>query len=214
MFHVKHSITYHDVPRETFSATDTLIAQHRGALDHYIDRLLWWNERLNLVSRDVSRETITEHVRHSLLLSAFPSFADEPSMVDAGTGGGLPGLPLAITHPDKHFLLNDIVSKKMLAVKQMVRSLDLENVTTFDKTVGAVPIEDPFPLITKHAFKINQLIGLLDDKPWTTLTFYKGADFEQELEGLQIALDIEVHALYPHSSNEFYRDKTFVIVRQ
>ncbi|MDX1585362.1 MAG: hypothetical protein R3222_01405, partial [Balneolaceae bacterium] len=69
-------ITYRNVPRETFSSVDELIQEHCDQLEHYLERLLWWNQRINLVSRDVPRETIFEHIRHSLLISDLQSYRD------------------------------------------------------------------------------------------------------------------------------------------
>ncbi|MDZ7691898.1 MAG: RsmG family class I SAM-dependent methyltransferase [Balneolaceae bacterium] len=107
-----HQITRQNVPRETFSRVDEFIEKNRDKLETYLDALFWWNNRVNLISRDVSRETAWEHIRHSLVISGFVNFKDAEHIVDAGTGGGLPGVPLAIAHPEKRYYLNDIVSKK------------------------------------------------------------------------------------------------------
>lgn len=216
LFHVKHpSIQYHTVSRETFSAVDTVIDTYRRPLSTYLDQLLWWNKRINVVSRDVSRETIREHIRHSLLLSGFPDFQEAETVVDAGTGGGLPGIPLAITHPEKQFILNDIVTKKCLAVKQIAKKLALNNVEIIDGSVENLQLESPFLLLSKHAFKIDDLWKMTGRLPWSKMIFLKGLDFDEELAGMEeSSATVTAYDLYEESRDPFYKDKAIVIVER
>ncbi|HLR26848.1 MAG TPA: 16S rRNA (guanine(527)-N(7))-methyltransferase RsmG [Fodinibius sp.] len=206
----QHKIITRTVSRETYQQALQLYKKHEVQLATYIDRLLWWNKRINLVSRTVSRETVREHVAHSLLLSQFKAFRSSKTIVDAGTGGGLPGIPLAITCPDKQFLLNDIVSKKCLAMKQMVRRIGLANVQTADHSIASLQQEAPFLLISKHAFKINELYKMTSHLPWTSMMLYKGIDFEEELEGINKSLSIKSYEL--SEIGDFYKDKAIVTV--
>jgi len=214
MFHVKqsniHSIQTLDVSRETFFKTDELISKYQEKLESYLNQLLWWNKRVNLVSRDVSRETIWEHIRHSLVLSQFEIFQSEDLIVDAGTGGGLPGLPLAITHPQKHVVLNDLVTKKCLAMKQMAQKLEVANLGIIDGSIEYFEQDQSFLLISKHAFKINELYRMTAVLPWEKMVLYKGTDFEDELEGIEESLEIECFDLSEES--DFYRGKALVII--
>ena len=203
-------ISRYTVSRETFSQTDSLIDSFRDQLTNYLNQLLWWNKRVNLVSRDVSRETVWEHIRHSLLLSQFEVFQTANIIVDAGTGGGLPGIPLAITHPEKHFVLNDLVTKKCLAMKQIVKKLGLQNLGIVDGSIEEFTHDEEFLLISKHAFKINELYKMTSSLPWSTMAFYKGSEFKDELEGMPEQLEIEVHNLSKQS--DFYEGKAVVIV--
>lgn len=207
---MQHSITYCHVPRETIAKAKASLTKYETSINRYIDLLLWWNQRINLVSRDVSRETIVKHIQHSLLLHALEAFQESEFVVDAGTGGGLPGIPLAITHPDKKFLLNDIVSKKIMAVKQMARELDLKHVETFNGSIEKVKTDHSFLLISKHAFKINNLIQMAKSLPWSTIIFYKGLEFKDELTGIETSLNIHVYKLSEYES--FYHDKALIIV--
>ena len=207
-----HRILYQHVPRETFEQVDKLIEDNREALEEYLHQLLWWNQKINLVSRDVSRETVWEHIRHSLLIAGMESYQERNFIVDAGTGGGLPGLPLAIISPGKKFIINDIVTKKILAVKQMARKLSLQNISFFDRSIEEFKTNDPFLLITKHAFKIDDLYRMTKHKPWRSMVFYKGVDFESELQSIDDPLSIISYNLDQASTHPFYRDKALVEV--
>ena len=208
---MEHSnISTQAVSRETFSNTDKLIEKFKDDLSAYLDQLFWWNERINLVSRDVSRETVWEHIRHSLLLSQFNTFKSAKIIVDAGTGGGLPGMPLAITHPNKHFVLNDLVTKKCLAMKQMAKKLKLKNLGIVDGSIKDFAHDEEFLLISKHAFKINDLYEMTSSLPWSEMIFYKGSDFKDELTGIPDQLNITTHEL--SGISEFYQGKAIVVI--
>jgi len=208
---VEHQrISTHNVSRETFTQVDELTENYRDELEAYLEQLLWWNQRVNLVSRDVSRETVWEHIRHSLLLSQFKLFKSSKIIVDAGTGGGLPGLPLAITHPEKHFVLNDLVTKKCLAMKQMAKKIGLQNIGIFDGSIKQFTHDENFLLISKHAFKINELYQMTSSLPWSTMVFYKGSDLADELQELPNSFQIESYDLSEESS--FYQGKALVFV--
>lgn len=206
------TLTTSNVSRETFENNRQFYLKHEKALAHYIDRLLWWNKRVNLVSRNVSRETIKNHLYHSLLLSQFEVFSSARAIVDAGTGGGLPGIPLAITHPQKQFTLNDIVSKKCLAIKQMVQTLGLQSVTISDGSVEQIKPDHPFLLISKHAFKINELYAMTSHLPWESMVLYKGINIQEELQGIEDPLSIHRYDL--SKGPDFYADKALVVIRR
>lgn len=210
----RSAISYQDVPRETFESTDRLISEHESKLDAYLERLLWWNKRVNLVSRTVPRETIREHIRHSLLIHRFEDFHTSQRIVDAGTGGGLPGIPLAICHPKKRFVLNDIVTKKMMAVKQMVQHLGLQNVKLADGSVSDIRLDDPCLLVSKHSFKMPEILHLAGSLPWTAMALYKGEDFRQEAASLPDAYSVTAYGLHRGAEMDFYQGKALVFIRR
>ncbi len=209
---MNHCISYRDVSRETFKKNKELFNHQKQKLEEYLDLLLWWNKRVNLVSRDVSRETVRLHIRHSLLLAQFTVFKKHEVIVDAGTGGGLPGIPLAVVSSEKQFVLNDIASKKMLAVKQIAKSLKLKNTEARGGSVADLSIQKNALLISKHAFKIDQLLSMLPEESTSKLVFYKGIDFANELKEINNPLSIEVYDLFQGTDDLFYKDKAIVVI--
>lgn len=206
----QHHIIQKSVSRETFLQTDELVEKFRTKLELYLDKLLWWNKRVNLVSRDVPRETIWKHIRHSLLLSGVDFFQGNKLFLDTGTGGGLPGIPLAITYPDKHFVLNDLVTKKCLAMKQIARELSLENIGIIDGSIEDLRLDEECILISKHAFKIGDLIEMTRHLSWKKMVLYKGLDFKDELQSLQTPFTIT--SLDLSSGSDFYSGKALIII--
>lgn len=205
-----HEVTYHTVSRETFSSVDQLMEEYRTQLNTYLDQILWWNERVNLISRDVSRGTVWEHIRHSLILSQFEAYKQADFVVDSGTGGGLPGVPLSIISPKKKLLLNDIVSKKIIAVRQILLKLGLENAKAKAVSINKLEIPAFSLLISKHAFKVDELWEMVEEKPWASLVFYKGINFEDELKEIDKPLKIDCFDLSDES--DFYEGKCLLFL--
>jgi len=89
-----------------------------------------WNARVNLISRRDIDNLYERHVLHSLAIAKFIRFADGSRVMDAGTGGGFPGIPLAIMFPEVHFHLVDSTGKKITATRSIANAVGLQNVTT------------------------------------------------------------------------------------
>jgi 16S rRNA (guanine527-N7)-methyltransferase len=205
---VEHEIKYSEF--SSFTETRELFEQQASKLNNYIDQLLWWNQRVNLVSRDVSRETIREHVLHSLMVSASGVYKGSKYIIDAGTGGGLPGIPLSIVNTEKKMVLNDVVSKKIMACKQMILKLGLENCSVEAHSIENVEAPGGAVIISKHAFKLNDLIRLVSNKPWSGMVLLKGSnEVEDELDGIEEKLDIKIFSL-EQERNSFYDGKALV----
>lgn len=90
--------------------------------------LLEWNKKVNLVSRKDQESVLTKHALHSLSIALFHEFKPKERVLDLGTGGGLPGIPLAIAFPETYFLLIDSIGKKINACSDMIGRLGLKNV--------------------------------------------------------------------------------------
>ena len=89
-----------------------------------------WNEKINVVSRKDIDHLYERHVLHSLAIAAVMNFTGDPDIADIGTGGGFPGIPLAIMYPEIQFHLVDSIGKKLKVVNEVVAALQLKNVTT------------------------------------------------------------------------------------
>ena len=89
-----------------------------------------WNSKINVISRKDIDELYLRHVLHSLSIAKLISFKDGTSILDVGTGGGFPGIPLAILFPNCKFHLVDSIQKKITVVNNVVKELDLKNVKT------------------------------------------------------------------------------------
>jgi 16S rRNA (guanine527-N7)-methyltransferase len=148
----------------------------------YADRLLWWNRTVNVISRDMTREDLMLHIKHSLFLA--PSLIKSPltHWIDTGTGGGLPGIPLAIVCKDIQIVLNDVVAKKGVVLKDIVTAMGLIHTQVQIRDIGSVSVDEPFGVVTKHAFKTMDLLQRLGGKPWQELLMLKGSDYNTEFD--------------------------------
>ena len=212
---MEHELNYKGFSEKLAKQVRDSHEKYKDQLNAYVDKLLWWNQKINLVSRDVSRETIIKHVEHSLAISVSELFVSAEMVVDAGTGGGLPGIPLAILSPEKRVVLNDVVSKKIMACKRMATELSLENVKAESRSIESVELEKGAIIISKHAFKVNDLYSMIRKKPWKGLVLLKGIDeVEGELEGVEESLIINVWDLKAGLMNEFYEGKAMIEIKR
>ena len=212
---MKHRITYSILTDEHISEWETIINNNIQSLILYSDQLLWWNKKINVVSRDVSHETVVEHIKHSLLLSTLYWFKKAEKIIDTGSGGGLPGIPLAMCFPEKQFILNDIVSKKVMAMKQIGFKLKLANVKTAQGSIEKQRIEKNQLVVTKHTFKVDVLVKLMAQSNWKTILFLKGVhEAELEIHRLNIPISCNIIEIDASVDDPFYKEKAIVEVKR
>ena len=99
-----------------------------AGLKEYCELLRDWNAKINLVSRKDTDRLELKHLAHCLTITKFLRLMPKARLLDVGTGGGLPGIPLAICYPQARFTLLDSIGKKVMVMEDMVNKLNLENV--------------------------------------------------------------------------------------
>lgn len=171
-----------NVPRETFEKASVLLQQNAGLLDNLIIKWLWWNQSVNLFSRKTDAALLEKHIYHSFLLEFTTAVPDCRTVIDAGTGGGLPGLPLAVANRDKEFLLVDKVQKKCLVVRDIARSLRLSHVRVLHSDISKIPDRYPARIVSKHAFPVKTLLEHLKHKDWKEIAMLKGSEVLSEID--------------------------------
>jgi 16S rRNA (guanine527-N7)-methyltransferase len=158
--------------------------QFAALQDLYAD----WNLKINVVSRKDIEQLYLRHVLHSLGIAKVIQFKDNTNILDVGTGGGFPGIPLAILFPNTQFTLVDSIGKKIKVVDEVIAGLQLKNVTThhlrveqlneqFDFIVSrAVARMDAFTRWTKGKIKTESKHGISNG-----ILYLKGGDLTEEL---------------------------------
>ena len=109
----------------------------------------YWNAQINVISRKNMDALYTNHVLHSLAIAKVVSFSKGTKVLDIGTGGGFPGIPLAIMFPETDFLLVDSIGKKIKVVDEVISSIGLSNVRTMHER--AEKINETFDFVVSRA---------------------------------------------------------------
>ena len=135
-----------------------LSGAQRETLDAYVAELERINRRVNLVARPASRADLERHVRHCLALATRP-FYDGATVVDWGTGGGLPAVPLAVAFPGVQFVGVDTVGKKSEALRLFARRLDLDNLTAWNGRAEAYDGPAPDVSVSRATAPLATLWG-------------------------------------------------------
>ncbi len=148
-----------------------------------------WNSQINVISRKDIAEIYTNHVLHSMAIVQFTSFTKGTTILDVGTGGGFPGIPLAIMFPEVSFHLIDSIGKKIKVVNAVAKALELKNVTSqqirvenlktrYDFIVSrAVTAFPDFVRLCNNRIKREQKNAITNG-----ILYLKGGDFENELK--------------------------------
>lgn len=176
-----------------------------------------WNEQINVISRKDLDQLYVRHVLHSLAIARFVSFKPGTRVLDFGTGGGFPGIPLAIMFPECEFMLVDSIGKKIKVVYEIATALGLENVTA--RQVRVEELKEKFDFAVCRAVKplgiiLPWLRGkiLHQDKNSASngLIALKGGDLSQEIkESKANATEVE---LITYFDEEFFETKKLVYV--
>lgn len=172
-----------------------------------------WNEKINVISRKDIDEFYERHVLHSLGIAKIMEFADGTKVLDIGTGGGFPGIPLAILFPNTEFTLVDSIGKKITVVNAVAESLGLKNVKAYHER--AEKIKDKFHFVVSRAVTqmpvfLRWLKGKFEKEQFNPkhngVLYLKGGDLGEELAGIKC----EIYNLKDQFEEEFFETKKVV----
>jgi 16S rRNA (guanine527-N7)-methyltransferase len=165
-----------------------------------------WNAQINVISRQDVDNLIERHVLHSMAIAKVQTFANGSVIVDVGTGGGFPGIPLAILYPQVEFHLVDSIGKKIKVVQEVIDALGLQNVAAYHKRAEQLDVLFDF-VVTRAVAPLGELMGWtrknvsrnrFHDRPNGILCL-KGGDLAEEikLSGAKNVQQITISDFYP-----------------
>jgi 16S rRNA (guanine527-N7)-methyltransferase len=169
----------------------SLPKENWAQLREYTDLLREWNAKINLVSRKDMERLETKHLAHCLTITNFLRLMPKAQILDVGTGGGLPGIPLAICYPQAKFTLMDSIGKKVMVVEDMVDRLGLKNVIVRRGRVEEMPKKRSFDFVIGRAVTaLPTFFGWVNNKirkgtrnsPANGILYLKGGDYSEELK--------------------------------
>jgi 16S rRNA (guanine527-N7)-methyltransferase len=177
-----------------------------------------WNEQINVLSRKDIDQLYERHVLHSLAIAKFIQFKPDTRIMDVGTGGGFPGIPLAIMFPECRFTLVDSIAKKIKVVNEVAKELQLKNVEAFQER--AEKVNDKFHFVVSRA-----VTAMPRFVPWVRNSFrkanpgplpngiigLKGGDLTEELK--PFAKRAQIIPITDYFQEEFFETKKIVYIR-
>ena len=171
------------------------------------------NDKVNLISRKDFENFYLHHIIHSLSITKFELIKDENNIIDLGTGGGLPGIPLAIYYNRKNFLLVDSIRKKISAVDKIINKINAKNISTLNNRAENLDIKADI-IICRSVSSVDNLIqwtkGLLNDKG--RLILLKGGNVNKELKN--ISSRFTIYNLDDIYSENYFKDKKIIEIHR
>lgn len=174
-----------------------------------------WNTRINVVSRRDLKNLEERHILHSMSLSKLIRFRSGTKVLDVGTGGGFPGIPLAILFPETEFHLVDSIRKKILVVQNVVRALGLKNVTAEHKRVQDVKTKYDF-IVSRAVTSFPKFVNMVNKSVSSQqhnglpngLLYLKGGDFKREISKYRD--EVAIFKISDYFEEEFFETKKII----
>lgn len=202
-----------DLIRKYFNLTSEQEEKFEALLPLYLE----WNEKINVISRKDMDNFYTHHVLHSLAIAKYVQFVKDTKILDVGTGGGFPGVPLAIMFPDTSFHLIDSIGKKIKVVQAIASALNLQNITA--EQIRAEQIKHQYDFIVSRA-----VTSLPEFLQWTAkkyhgrsknskpngILYLKGGDISQELQQIPKRWIGLTHPIDQWFKESFFETKSLV----
>jgi 16S rRNA (guanine527-N7)-methyltransferase len=191
--------------------------QQEAQFDQLLPLYKEWNEKINVVSRKDIENLMLHHVLHSLAIAKFLPFRPGTEVLDVGTGGGFPGIPLAILFPETQFLLVDSIGKKIKVVEGVAESLGLGNVQA--KHMRAEDVDQDFEFIVSRAVtRLTPFYYWVKNKispnhfhtQRNGLLLLKGGELTEEIA--ELGKKVKVTELTSYFKEDFFETKKLVYV--
>lgn len=174
-----------------------------------------WNSKINVISRKDIQQLYERHVLHSLSIAKIIQFKPMTTVLDVGTGGGFPGIPLAIMFPETSFLLIDSIGKKIRVVNEVVSALNLRNVR--GEHIRVEDVKQKFDFVVSRAVTaFPRFVSMARTKVASQnnndlpngILYLKGGDFEEEIRPFKE--QIQVFELQDFFQEEFFDTKRLI----
>ena len=196
-----------------------LTAEQISQFDRLYDLYSFWNAQINVISRKDIEELYERHILHSLGIAKFCTFKAGEKVLDVGTGGGFPGIPLAILFPETQFHLVDSIGKKIKVVNEVATALGLTNIKA--SHLRAEQVVDKYDFVVSRA-----VTRLIDFYPWVQgkfnkdsknaipngILYLKGGELAEEIS--ESRLKAELYPLSAYFEEEFFDTKFVVYIPQ
>ncbi|TWJ04736.1 16S rRNA (guanine527-N7)-methyltransferase [Mucilaginibacter frigoritolerans] len=178
----------------------------------------YWNNQINVISRKDIDLLFERHILHSLGIAKVMQFLPGESVLDVGTGGGFPGIPLAILFPETQFYLVDSIGKKIKVVLEVAKALELKNVRASHNR--AEEINEKFDFIVSRAVtRLGEFYPWIKDKFSKAsknvlsngILYLKGGDLEEEIK--ESGLQVKQYYLKDYFKEEFFETKQVIYIK-
>lgn len=175
-----------------FDEFPDLSPKQKEQFQQFAEKLAEWNEKINLISRTDVENLPRRHILHSLAIAKVMAFEPDSRILDVGTGGGFPGIPLAILFPDCKFHLVDAIGKKIMVVQDLIEQLGLENATAAHERADKVKGQFDF-VVARAVTQLPKFMNWIRKKVKRTainplpngVLYLKGGDLTEEFEGIK-----------------------------
>ena len=199
-----------DTPEIIFTYFPDLTDQQKLQISRLGELYADWNAKINVISRKDMEHFYERHVLHSMAIARFHRFLPDEKVMDVGTGGGFPGIPLAILFPDVQFTLVDSIGKKIKIVEAVVEALELTNVHPVNARAESIPGKFDY-VVSRATAPLSDLVK------WTAQSIHKqydkgiialkGGDLTEELKGFN---HVKVKAVSDYFKEEYFATKQIV----
>ena len=173
-----------------------------------------YNKKINLISNNSLNNFFVEHVLHSLSISKIKQFNKKEIVLDIGSGGGFPGIPLAIIFPNTYFILIDSISKKTNMIKKFKAELSLKNIKVINDRIENLNLSCDC-IVSRAVTNMNKFLSLINKVNFSNkkisgykLFYLKGGDLKKELNGISHK-SVEISNFY---DEKFFNEKKIICI--